>query len=316
MENSSEKINPLVTINILSFNRKDELSHTLTKVFEQDYKNIEVIIVDNASSDGTQQMVKTEFPDVNLIELKENIGIVGWNKGFEVAKGEYVFVLDDDSYPENGTIQAGVNLITKDNKISVIGFTIYNSYFQKIENDEYYQCSSKMVSEVTGFIGCGAIIRKTHFLELGGFDSKIFLYYNELEFSIRSRNTGYKVLFDPNHKVNHTYSLSQRNEKIDKNIFIGKRRFEHTFRSYFIYLYKNFNLSYFLKYSLKLVLSRFYISLRLGFFPSFLSSFLFIVCLSFSSNIKREPVSVSIQKQYNFGNLKFNDIYVYRSDYE
>ena len=50
--------NPLVTVNILSFNRKNELRHTLTKVFEQDYKNIEVIVVDNASSDGTQEMVK------------------------------------------------------------------------------------------------------------------------------------------------------------------------------------------------------------------------------------------------------------------
>ncbi len=90
--------NPLVTVNILSFNRKEELRITLTKVFEQDYKNIEVIVVDNSSSDGSQKMVREEFPSVNIIELNENIGIAGWNKGFEIAKGKYVLVLDDDSY--------------------------------------------------------------------------------------------------------------------------------------------------------------------------------------------------------------------------
>jgi len=66
---------PLVTVNILSYNRKDELRFTLTKVYEQDYKNIEVIVVDNASSDGTLEMVEEEFPNVKLIKLDKNIGI-------------------------------------------------------------------------------------------------------------------------------------------------------------------------------------------------------------------------------------------------
>lgn len=306
--------NPLVTVNILSFNRKDELRFTLTKVFEQDYKNIEVIVVDNASSDGTQKMVIKEFPKVKLIELNENIGIAGWNKGFEVAKGEYVLVLDDDSYPENGTIEAGVERIANDKKIAVIGFAIYNSYFKKIENDEYYKINSKEICEVTGFIGCGAIIRNNHFLELGGFDSEIFLYYNEIEFAIRARNAGYKILFDPNHIVNHTYSLSQRNAKIDENIFVGKRRFIHTFRSYFIYLHKNFSMVYFLKYSIKLVLSKFYISIRLGFLFSFFITFFDLFSLIFNSKLTRNPVMPTIQREYNCGNLKFNDIYVYRAN--
>ncbi|HSL90776.1 MAG TPA: glycosyltransferase [Ignavibacteriaceae bacterium] len=67
--------NPLVSVNILSYNRKDELRNTLQKVFEQDYKNIEVIVVDNASNDGSDDMVKQEYPDAQLIQLKKNIGI-------------------------------------------------------------------------------------------------------------------------------------------------------------------------------------------------------------------------------------------------
>ena len=99
---------PLVTINILSYNRKDELRITLQKVFEQDYKNIEVVVVDNASTDGAPEMVEQDFPQVKLIRLKKNIGIAGWNEGFKAAKGEYVLVLDDDSYPLNNSIENGL----------------------------------------------------------------------------------------------------------------------------------------------------------------------------------------------------------------
>ena len=82
-----ENDQPLVTVNILSYNRKDELRNTLQKVYEQDYENIEVIVVDNASSDGSPEMVDKEFPGAKLIKLEKNIGIAGWNEGFVGARG-------------------------------------------------------------------------------------------------------------------------------------------------------------------------------------------------------------------------------------
>ena len=308
------KNNPLVTVNILSFNRKDELRITLTKVFEQDYKNIEVIVVDNASSDGTQEMVKNEFPEVKLIGLKENIGIAGWNKGFEAAKGEYVLVLDDDSYPGKGTIEGGVHLMSVESKAVVIGFTIYNTNFNLIENRQEYIESKGEISEPLGFIGCGALIRRRIFLDLEGFESAIFLYYNELEFSIRAKNNGYKILFDPNHVVLHTYSLNQRNKVKAEKLLINERRFENTFKSYFLYQYLHFEIKYFLKYSVKLVLSKLYIALRLGFLFTYFKTFFSLFFLAYIVRNKRKPVKESIQKEYNFGNLKFKDLYAYYSD--
>jgi len=305
---------PLVTINILSFNRKDELKFTLSKVFEQDYHNIEVIVVDNASSDGTREMVKSEFPDVILIELEKNIGIAGWNKGFEIAKGEYVLVLDDDSYPEKGTIDAGTKTLLSDESVAVVGFTIYNSYFGLIENNQEYIASKGKTIETIGFIGCGALIKKSIFLEFGGFEKSIFLYFNELEFSIRVRNFGYRILFEPQKKVIHSYSLTQRDEKVNKNVFINERRFEHTFRSYFIFQYLHFDLQYFLKYSVKLILSKFYIALKLGFINTYFLTLFSIFTLIFALKDRRNPVSIDIQKEFNYANLKFKDLYVYYPD--
>ena len=303
--------NSLVTVNILSYNRKAELRYTLTKVFEQDYKNIEVIVVDNASSDGTPGMVKEEFPQVKLIELEKNIGIAGWNKGFEIAKGEFVLVLDDDSYPENGTIEAGVKVITDDDKNAVVGFTIYNSYFNLIENIEEYNNSNGKVIETLGFIGCGAIIRKNIFNKLGGFEKAIFLYYNELEFSIRARDKGYKILYLPEYKVIHTYSLTQRNEKAGTKIFINERRFEHTFKSYMLFQFLHFDAKWFVKYSVKLILSKFYIALKLGFIKTFFKTLFSLPFLLRKVRGKRVPARKEVQRLYNYGNLKFKDLYVY-----
>ena len=112
---------PLVTVNILSFNRKDDLRLTLQKVFEQDYQNIEVVVVDNASTDGTLEMVKNEFSSIQLIQLQKNIGIAGWNEGFKIARGEFILVLDDDSYPDKNSIKELVQTAQSDKHIGVVG---------------------------------------------------------------------------------------------------------------------------------------------------------------------------------------------------
>jgi len=302
---------PLIAINILSYNRKDELRFTLTKIYEQDYKNIEVIVVDNASSDGTPKMVEEEFPHVKLIKLDKNIGIGGWNKGFEAAKGEYVLVLDDDSYPEKGAILAGVQQLSSNPKVAVIGFSVYNNSLQIYENDEYYYISKNINTEITGFIGCGALIRKSIFTKLGGFDSNMFLYYNELDISARALNDGYQILFDRDNKVIHTYSTKTRNGVNKKSNIIDERRFYYGFQSYFIFLYKNFSYNFVLIYSLKLIVSRFYISLRLRYFGSYLKAITNIFIMLSRKEISHKPLKKRIQMRYNYGNMKFNDIYIF-----
>ena len=135
-----------------------------------------------------------------------------------------------------------------------------------------------------------------------------------MEFSIRAINAGYLILVDPNNRVIHTYSLNERSKEPGTKLYVNERRFEHTFRSYFIYLYKNFNLIYFLKYSTKLVLSKFYVSFKLGFLFTYFKTLISLFILIYSVKDKRKPVLKKIQQKYNFGNLKFKDLYVYYSD--
>ena len=205
--------NPLVTVNILSYNRKDELRITLTKVFEQDYKNIEVIVVDNASTDGTPEMVKKEFPKVKLIELKKNIGIAGWNKGFGAAKGEYVLVLDDDSYPERNVVRLIANEFMNCVECGAIALKVLNIY----EDGTIRPFPGGWVPTVNYNIdnwalvlGCGFALRKNLFIE-NLFIGKYFINFHELPIVLQIFNRGYKI------KYRRDVLIYHMNQKFNKS---------------------------------------------------------------------------------------------------
>jgi len=310
LEPEKSNNSPLVTVNILSFNRKDELRNTLTKVYEQDYKNIEVIVVDNASLDGSPEMVEQEFPDVILIQMQKNIGIAGWNEGFKIAKGEYVLVLDDDSYPENDTIFSGVKIMCEKAQIAVVGFQIYNHALDIIENDEEkYKFS--ILSKSKGFIGCGALINSKVTKELRGFNDLIFLYHHEYEFSARVYNIGYEVVYASHKRVIHGYSTFNRNHKQIHGKLIDNRRYYYGFLSYTVFLFYNFNIFIASIVFVKLLVSNFLIAIKLNYYPAYIKAILNILIIIFKCLIDRKPLKKDIQKYYNYGNFKFYNTRVF-----
>ena len=292
------KNNPLVTVNILSFNRKDELRITLIKVFEQDYKNIEVI-VDNASSDGTQEMVKNEFPEVKLIGLKENIGIAGWNKGFEAAKGEYVLVLDDDSYPEKFALERALKWFGKIPNLGIIAAKVINNRIGKIETENFRE-------NPDFFVGCGAIIKKEVYNRVGGFNKSIFIYLHELDYSARVYSAGYNIKYVEEVIVYHNQSLIREyGNKVDP--YFSPFRFYNYSISYFIFLVSYFSLSNIIKYLPKWIINRLIVAISYKFWCEFFK-FIFYVIYNLPKIWKtRNPLPKSIQEFYRFGNIALID---------
>ncbi len=295
MKNEKEQLNPLVTVNILSFNRKEELQHTLTKVFEQDYKNIEVIVVDNASADGTQQMVLTEFPCVNLIELKENIGIAGWNYGFKIAKGEYVLVLDDDSFPENGTIEAGLSSFNSNVQLGIVAFNIFNLRIMVSETEEFNEYPKF-------FVGCGAMIYRKVFEMIGYFNEDYFIYYHELDYSARCYDAGFEIRYLKDIVVIHRQNLSSRGSKRE-DPFMSTYRYYYYFLSYNIFLLQNFDLKYAIKYTLKWWLNRGIIVFKYFYVREFAKGIIWVIRNWRRLRSKREVLSLDIQAFYQYGNM-------------
>ncbi|MDY0083221.1 MAG: glycosyltransferase family 2 protein [Ignavibacteriaceae bacterium] len=291
---------PLVTVNILSYNRKDELRNTLTKVFEQDYKNIEVIVVDNASTDGSSEMVKKEFPSVQLIQMEKNIGIAGWNEGFKIARGKYVLVLDDDSYPDTKSIGSGVKTFIKNIAVGIIAFNIFNTKLNASETTALENSSPHY------FIGCGAMIRKNYLDKVGYYDDLYFIYYNEVDLSIRMISAGFRILYLLDSIVFHTAS-KLRPESKNQNFRGSKFGFIHTTISYNIFLIKYFNLNSVIKYSLKWFINRAIIAVRYNFYIPLLRAYFKLFLLLPKILKKRNVMDISIVQFYDYAKIPFVD---------
>lgn len=218
--------NPLVSVNILSFNRKEELKNTLTKVHEQDYKNIEIIVVDNASSDGSAEMVEKEFPDVHLIKLDKNIGIAGWNEGFKVAKGKYVLVLDDDAYPEKNAIRLSLKEFQNDNSLACITLNLVDLNTNDFYFGNWLPFDKKGKKEWPIFVGCAFIVLKSRLPDNFQFPENYFIYQHELPMSAVISIYNKRIYFIPEIVGYHNFKSNNLYNKFnDLMIFKNTLRF-------------------------------------------------------------------------------------------
>lgn len=207
---------PLVSVVILTWNRRDDLRESLLKLKRQSHKNLEIVVVDNHSEDGTVSMLEKEFKEVKLIKLPKNIGVEGYNIGFKESKGEYVVVLDDDSSPLRDTIKKAIPIFTSNPKLGIIAGNIKNPDGGSETND-WVSVYEKIKGPTHGkafpwftFIGCGAVIKKEVFKKAGYYPPEYFLYWNENDFSARVLAAGYEIEYHPEIVFEHRVSKSQR----------------------------------------------------------------------------------------------------------
>ncbi|MGE5342774.1 MAG: glycosyltransferase family 2 protein [Candidatus Omnitrophota bacterium] len=203
-----------VSVVMLSYNRKKDVAEGVEALLKQDYANIEIIVVDNGSTDGTAQMVQHQYTGrVNLIALEENLGVAAYNIGFNQAEGEYIVILDDDSFPEKKAISRMVEEFEKNEELGIVAFDVRNYH-------DYQNCQTLANGPPTtnrvfsryqlAFNGAGVGIRKTCIREVGGYPEEFFLYWNEQDLSIRVLDAGYKIQWFPDIISLHKYSPSNR----------------------------------------------------------------------------------------------------------
>lgn len=184
---------PTVTIVFLVFNRREQLRTSLQQMLvESDYEagRVEVVVVDNASADGSAEMVAREFPGVRLVRRRENSGVSGINDGFAVATGEWVLALDDDCYlPPDGLRRAVA--AAAEHRADLVSFGVVSSSDPDLRFDRGYRTG------LLSFWGCAVLIRREVLDELGGYDPAIFVWANELEFMVRFFDRAFRHLHLP-----------------------------------------------------------------------------------------------------------------------
>ncbi|HEX8104363.1 MAG TPA: glycosyltransferase [Solirubrobacteraceae bacterium] len=183
---------PRVTVNQLAYNRRDQLAEALEHLHRLDYPadKLEFVVVDNASSDGTSEMLAERFGDVRVERQEVNEGVPGWNHGFRAGTGEWFLVLDDDCYVEGDALRRAL-VAAEEEGADLVSFGVRSHSRPDYRFDQEYRLG------LIGFWGCAVLIHRRVIEALGGYDPEIFLWAHEAEFMLRVLDRGFRHLHLP-----------------------------------------------------------------------------------------------------------------------
>jgi len=210
---------------VLNYNAGKLLYNCIESLQKLDYNNIEIIVVDNISTDNSQNECKEKFPNIKLIQNEENLGYCeGNNVGIKQAAGEFILVLNPDTIVEPNLISELLIAYRKK------GDGLYQPKILSLDNKEILQSTGNMI-HVFGFgfardkgkldkkkineintigyaSGTCLFSSQEIFERLGFFDDFLFLYHDDLDLGWRAKQRGIKSYFVPNTAIYHAESYS------------------------------------------------------------------------------------------------------------
>lgn len=222
----------------------------------------EIIVIDNNSEDDSCQMVKTLFPNVILIENNENVGFSkANNQAVAVAKGEYICILNPDTAVSENTFRLAIEYSESIEDIGALGVYLMDGTGNFLPESKRNLPTPKVsLLKLTGFtqkyyanhllesengevevlVGAFMLLKKSIYNEVGGFDEDYFMYGEDIDFSYKITQAGYK-----NHYLGSTTVLHYKGESTKKD----DAYFERFYGAMQIFYRKHFNKSFLLESS-------------------------------------------------------------------
>lgn len=223
---------PSVSVVTPTRNRKEKLIRLINSILKSNYpqNKLEIIVVDDASTDGTYEEVKRKFPQIKIIRNQnQSLLAVSRNVGIRNANGENIFLIDDDNVIDKNCVSELVNVI-ENNYSPPIGVVAPIMYYFKQPNRIW--CAGikrNMITSLTTLIGrdeidnsqfnelMGSIDFPNAFMikrevteRIGGFNEQEFpIHYDEADFGERVRRAGYKIICNPKAKIWHDIPLPE-----------------------------------------------------------------------------------------------------------
>jgi GT2 family glycosyltransferase len=223
---SAEQLIPF-SIVIPNFNQRDLLSRCLASIARFAPEGTEVIVVDDASQDGSADMVREEWPSVRLIALRRNAGFcVAANVGWQSARNEVVELLNNDAEVKEGWAR-GALAEFQDPRVAAVAPLVRRLPFQRRvdsagdgidfvgvarkrwEGAPFHQVE-KETREVFSASASSAFYRRSALTQVGGFPEHYGSYFDDVDLGYRLRLAGWKTVFAPASEVRHWVSQSHR----------------------------------------------------------------------------------------------------------
>lgn len=239
---------PRLSVVIPTWNRRRELERTLAALRAHEAPPFEVIVVDNASEDGTAEWVSEQHPEVRLVRLPENLGPTGArNAGVAVARGEYIVLLDSDTEPLPGTLAAIARRFDGDPRLGAVNGLQIDLRTQRPWwwwGPHGYSCEKWLEREFdTAFkIEEGASgIRRSVYQRVGGFDERFFMLVEGRDLAARVVRAGYRIRYCPEVRFLH---CQESNRPQTNAVYRRSGRLYYEFRNEIWYTWRYFPVRY------------------------------------------------------------------------
>lgn len=214
-----------VTVVIPNYKGKQYLEPCVESIYQNTEETVDVIIIDNASGDGSAEMISKAYPDIRCVCLDKNYGFCrAVNIGIKLAKTPYVFLLNNDTLVCKNAIDFLLKEIEKDSSIFSVeakmiqyqnrdridsAGTFYNAFGWAFARGKDKPVN-KYEKQIDTFCSCGgaAIYRKDIIEQIGDFDEKHFAYLEDVDIGYRARIYGYRNIYAPKARIIHVGSAA------------------------------------------------------------------------------------------------------------
>ena len=259
-----------ISVILVSFNTFSVLRESLQSIErEKGDLQLEVFVVDNNSSDGSVEMVKSEFPQVSLIRSDINLGFGAANNvALDLATGRYIVLLNSDAFLEPGSLRLSVDHMEADPTVGLAGgrlvgrdysaqpsarmfpsilsdFLVFTGLAHKFPRSRFFGsfdrtwADSSQAAEVDWVPGAFSIIRADVLKKIGFFDPDFFLYSEEVDLCRRIQKAGFKIMYWPDIVVIHIGGESSRQIKTLEMSSAGAQLIRWRMRSTLLYYRKH-----------------------------------------------------------------------------
>ena len=170
-----------VGVSILTYNRVDEVSRTVERMLSLP-EQPQIVVVDNGSTDGTPATLGQRFPSVRCLTLSGNPGASGRNAGVAALDTPYVALCDDDTWWEPGSLRRAANLLDSHPKLAAVAGRVLVGPDNRLDPVCREMAASPIRVDtplpgpaLLGFLACAVVVRRSAFLEVGGFEKRFFI---------------------------------------------------------------------------------------------------------------------------------------------